>query len=67
MGLKKLKSLILLTYYEDDNPVQTCEENLLLKALKGINVTDGRDLNLTWRWYGSNPNYWLIGSLEQDH
>ena len=35
VGLKKLKSLILLTYYDDDNPVQTCEENLLLKALKG--------------------------------
>lgn len=33
-GLRKLKSLILLTYYEDDNPVQTCEEKLLLKILK---------------------------------
>jgi len=35
VGLKKLKSLILLTYYDDDNPVQTCEDKLLLKLLKG--------------------------------
>jgi hypothetical protein len=35
VGLKKLKSLILLTYYDDDNPVQTCEEKLLLKLLRG--------------------------------
>jgi hypothetical protein len=34
-GLKKLRSLILLTYYDDDNPVQTCEERLLLTILKG--------------------------------
>ena len=35
IGLKKLRSLILLTYYDDDNPVQTCEEKLLLSTLKG--------------------------------
>ena len=35
VGLKKLRSLILLTYYDDDNPVQTCEEKLLLSTLKG--------------------------------
>lgn len=34
--LAKLRSLILLTYYDsDDTPVQTCDEKLLLKTLKG--------------------------------
>ena len=37
-GLKKLRSLILLTYYDDDNPVQTCEEKLLLSTLKGFRL-----------------------------
>jgi hypothetical protein len=35
--LTKLKTLILLTYYDsDETPVQTCEEKLLLRTLKGI-------------------------------
>ena len=34
--LSKLKTLILLTYYDsDETPVQTCEEDLLLKILMG--------------------------------
>ena len=34
--LTKLKTLILLTYYDsDETPIQTCEEDLLLKILMG--------------------------------
>ena len=34
--LTKLKTLILLTYYDaDETPIQTCEEELLLKTLMG--------------------------------
>ena len=34
--LSKLKTLILLTYYDsDETPIQTCEEDLLLKILMG--------------------------------
>ena len=34
-SLQHLKSLILLTIYDDDHQVQTCEENLLIKTLQG--------------------------------
>jgi hypothetical protein len=35
MSLQQLKSLILLTYYDDDVHIQTCEEKLLLTTLQG--------------------------------
>ena len=34
-SLRNLKSLILLTYYDDDVHIQTCDEKLLLAILQG--------------------------------
>ena len=34
-SLRNLKSLILLTYYDDDVHIQTCDEKLLLTTLQG--------------------------------
>ena len=34
--LQNLKSLILLTYYDDDVHIQTCDEKLLLTTLQGL-------------------------------
>ena len=34
--LRNLKSLILLTYYDDDVHIQTCDEKLLLTTLQGL-------------------------------
>ena len=34
-SLRNLKSLILLTYYDDDVHIQTCDEKLLMTTLQG--------------------------------
>ena len=34
-SFRNLKSLILLTYYDDDVNIQTCDEKLLSATLKG--------------------------------
>ena len=41
-SLRNLKSLILLTYYDDDVHIQTCDEKLLLTTLQGNSFV------LTW-------------------
>ena len=52
--LTKLKTLILLTYYDaDETPIQTCEEELLLRTLMGKydvqSVSDKKDFEILVR------------------